>query len=227
MESTVVIKQPIEVVNELEALGLDADDLREAVRLADVFRGTLTPHHPTYFVGMAPQAETVKVLSDLLVPKGWVRRDINTSPRLVSPDGLVSIAVNSGDEWTGRPLANPRTRSAKGSTTQNDIKRNAEQYPLPMDVPVSYRPKRALPSVAELPAITPLSATTTWFLLFFAASDEVRCELSLPVSVDEDEHASEWRKRIILPSIPTEPGPRLRKSQDEVEFDVPVMRKTK
>lgn len=227
MEATVVIKQPIEVVNELEALGLDADDLREAVRLADVFRGTLTPHHPIYFVGMAPQAETVKVLSDLLVPKGWVRRDINASPRLVSPNGLVSIAVNSGDEGTGRPLSIPRTRSAKGPTTQSDIKRNAEQVPLPMDVPVSYRPRRVMPTDTTPTAITPLSATTTWFLLFFAASDEVRCELSLPVSMDEDDHASEWRKRIILPSIPTEPGPRLRKSQDEVDFDVPVMRKTK
>ncbi len=226
MEATVIIEKPIEVVNELDALGLEADDLREAVRLADVLRGTFTPHHPNYYVGIAPQAETVKVLSDRLVPKGWVRRDVHNSPRLVSPNGLVSIAVHSGDEGTGRPIAIPRTRSAKGPTTQGDIKRNAEQFPLPMDVPVSYRPPRVLPTATTRTLITTLPATTTWFLLFFAASDEVRCELSLPVSWDEDEHASEWRKRIILQSIPTEPGPRMRKSQDEVEFDVPVMRKT-
>lgn len=213
MEATVIIEKPTDVENELEALGLEADDLREAVRMADVLRGTFTPHHPNYYVGMAPQAEAVKVLSDLLVPKGWSRRDVQNSPRLVNLDGRVSIAIHSGDEGTGLPHAVPRTRSAKGPVTKGAIQQNAIQVPLPMEVPLSFPPGR------------PLTAMTTWFLLFFATNEEIRCELSLPVSWDEDEHPSAWRKRIILPSVPTGPGPSVQKPQDEVDVDVPVIRK--
>src|SRR5712691_4883672 len=46
------------------------------------------------------------------------------------------------------------------------------------------------------------SGRATWILLIHRATDEVRCELSLPISIGEDMHVDAWRERILLGSIP-------------------------
>ena len=42
----------------------------------------------------------------------------------------------------------------------------------------------------------------TWILLIHRASNEVRCELSLPISIGDDGHIDAWSERILLGSIP-------------------------
>ncbi|WP_426730244.1 hypothetical protein [Myxococcus faecalis] len=216
MEATVIIKEPIEVFNELHALGLEEDDLREALLEADRVRSWLTPHHPSYYAGMLPQAETVKALSDRMTTKGWKRIDILNSPRLVSPDGRISIAVNSGDGGTGWADANPRTRSSKGPSTLNDVERNANQLCLPMLIPVSLSPRVVAARTSD---------RETWFHLFNFRAEEVRHELSLPVMCDEDGHPCAWRTRIIFPPIPLVPDSSSKRRDDGDDFDVPVVRK--
>jgi len=101
----------------------------------------------------------------------------------------MAIAVATGDDGTGRADANPSTNARKGPITQDAVAANQLRFSF-MDKPV--RPRGA-------PAG---GGRETWILLIHRAADEVRCELSLPISIGEDMHIDAWRERILLGSIP-------------------------
>ncbi|MBC7622338.1 MAG: hypothetical protein H7232_03015, partial [Aeromicrobium sp.] len=93
----------------------------------------------------------------------------------------------TGDEYTGDPLANPATKSAKGPRTQSAVEINSQQLVLFPD----FQPP---PSSDD--------GKATWILLqhFDNAKKEVRIELSLPVSYSG--RVDGWAERIILGSLP-------------------------
>jgi hypothetical protein len=47
-----------------------------------------------------------------------------------------------------------------------------------------------------------MSCVIRGFLIVYAAKDEVRIELALPVELDGDSVVSDYRERILLPPVP-------------------------
>lgn len=138
-----------------------------------------------YFAG-------IRNIRDLLAPKGWEPEKINNLELTVSRSKKVAIMIASGDKLTGI-LGNgdPRTRNDKGNQTAKRVDLNARQLSFSGDG-------------WELQNNLEDERWVTWVLLHHVdeISNEMRMEVSLPIYMDEFNHVSQWRERLILPSIP-------------------------
>lgn len=189
--TAVVRQEPQDIVSRLGELGLEQEALKDAVRRGQLAFLSCTPNHPPQFPGMAAWAETVCALREELAPAGWQRSNDNNYALAVAPGGAIAIAVATGDEAIGRPDATPATNARKGPRTLDAVAGNQLRFTF-MDQPLSRRGQpRARTGGRE-----------TWILLLHRAADEVRCELSLPIAMDEEGHVNAWRERILLGSIP-------------------------
>jgi hypothetical protein len=189
--TAIVRQESREVRSRLAELRLEEESLRDAVRRGQLAFLNCTPNHPPPFPGMAAWAETVCAVREVLIPAGWQRSNDNNYALCVDPAGMVAIAVATGNEGTGFAEATPSTNARKGPSTSEAIAANQLRFNF-MDQPVT-RNGRPVPAG---------SGRQTWILLIHRSTDEVRCELSLPISIGEDGHIDAWRERILLGSIP-------------------------
>jgi hypothetical protein len=190
--TTVVRQEPGDVRSRLAELGLEEEPLKDAVRRGQLAFLNCTPNHPPPFPGMSAWAETVSALREYVIPLGWYRSNENNYALSVDSTGGTAIAVATGDDGTGRPDGTPSTNAHKGPSTLEAITVNQLQF--------SFMDER--PSLARGASSRPKNHRATWILLIRRASNEVRCELSLPISIGEDGHIDAWRERILLSSIP-------------------------
>jgi hypothetical protein len=132
-------------------------------------------------------------LRDLLAPK-WERSNEGNLPFTVNEAKTIALSVATGDEQTGNPEETPCTRSSKGPRTAGAVAANAHQLDL---FPIAVLPE-------ELAKIQGEGGRMTWLLLIHRDewNREVRCELSRPTSMSENQHVDGWIERIILGSIP-------------------------
>ena len=123
---------------------------------------------------------------------GWQRRNEANLPLVISEDRKIAISISTGDRDTGRKDGKPSTRSAKGPRTVGVVHANQRQELL--------FPEMALPSEESFN----IKGQSTWILLMPRDKDaqEVRCELSRPISISEDGHVDKWAERIILGATP-------------------------
>lgn len=195
-----------EVGARLKALGLDRELLLEAARRGLAAFAACTAHHPRNFPALASWAETSRALCDLLVVHEyrWLKVEDNGQPQVHNPPGSISLTVAGGDGNTGRRGGpEPKTSASKGYTTSRAMIQNGYLFP---DM--------------EADALKRLEASAgrqTWFLLIHRDKSvgEMRCELSMPISMSDDRKVNGWQERIILPttsfdstlfeSIPDEP----------------------
>jgi hypothetical protein len=186
--------QSFERRNRLADLGLDEEILRQALQRGFSEWAACTLNHPPSYPGLLFWGETVKVLRDLLAPAGWERSNEGNLPFTVNKARTVAIAVATGDEVTGNPDETPCTKSSKGPHTAGAIRINARQLDL---FPIAVLPE-------DLARIKGDGKRMTWLLLFHRDENgrEVRCELSRPTSMSENQHVDGWIERIILGSIP-------------------------
>jgi len=188
--TAVVRQERADVRQRLAELGLEEGFLTDAVRRGQLAFLNCTPNHPPNFPGLAAWAETVCALREGVIPSGWQRSNDRNYALSVDPEGSMAIAVATGDEGTGLADANPSTNARKGPITLDAVAANQLRFSF-MDQPIS--PRRTVAGVG--------GGRMTWILLIHRATDEVRCELSLPISIGEDMHIDAWRERIILGSI--------------------------
>jgi hypothetical protein len=190
MDVTAIIFESFDDVRRrLATLGLSPELLREAILDGEAARESCTPHDPSSLPGILAWGRTVRGLRDRLVPVGWTSRDVQNYPTVVSPDGMLAVAVATGDEGTGRPEFTASTKYAKGSATA---------------LAVTVNQLDLFPSPA---AFWTTPATVTWILLVRRDSDVVRAELSRPKLITEDGVIVDWSERVILGEIPVEPEP--------------------
>jgi hypothetical protein len=180
-----------DVKTRLAKLGLSVEALRESVQRGFAAFASCTPNHPSNYPGFTAWANTVNALRELLYPDGWTRSENGNLPVTMDSAKRVSIIVATGDEYTGLPDLTPSTRSSKGPRTVNVVEGNSNQIPL---FDFKSRPEVIDQSGEKL----------TWILLFHRdkTSNEVRCELSCPVNINDEGQIDAWAERIILPSIP-------------------------
>jgi hypothetical protein len=174
----------------LAALHLTEKVLLHAAWRWHVAWNSFTPNHPPFGIGIAAWMEAVAALRETTMSRGWTRSDERNYALVISPDGSMAINVATGDQATGRSGANPSNKAPKGVSTADAISINQVQLDLPLPVPQLWLYGRNDPG--------PL----TWFLLLHRADDEIRCELSLPLSMSSDGRITLWQERIILSPIP-------------------------
>ena len=189
---TVVRQEPWDVRSRLAELGLEEEPLKDAVRRGQLAFLSCTPNHPRPFPGMSAWAETVCALREYVIPLGWYRSNEKNYALAVDSARTTAIAVATGNDGTGRADATPSTNARKGPSTLEAVAVNQFQFSFMAEYQV---PSKDAPSDEN-------GHRTTWFLLIHRASKEVRCELSLPISIGEDGRIDAWRERILLGSTP-------------------------
>jgi hypothetical protein len=201
----------------LAELGLAQELLLQAAQRGLAAFAACTPHHPRNYPALASWAETFRGLSDLLVvhPYRWTKLDDNGQPQVHNPSGLIAITVAGGDSNTGRiGDAEPKTSASKGDTTSRAMLENAYLFP-EMEAEAQAKLEK-------------MNRRQTWFLLVHRdlVAGEMRCELSMPISMSEDRRIDGWAERILLrptsfdaallQGIPDEPTP----LTDEVKIEL-------
>lgn len=189
---TKTVRHDVEDVQaRLAELGLEEGALAEVVRRGFIAFVSCTANHPPLYPGFSAWAQMVCALREYLLPLGWMRSDESNYSLVVNAADTIAIAVATGDDATGQPLSEPTTKSPRGTCTIDAVSVNQAQLSLPF----------------EFPPIAPTEdKRLTWILLVHRASNELRCELSLPLSMASNGRVETWRERIILGSIPIDPA---------------------
>ncbi len=200
---------PVDVHSRLYDLQLTEECLLDALSAGLAAKAACTANHPSNFRGLAMWAEIVRRLRDTLLPTGWNSAEVKGLPLVVRADGLVAIAVASGDDSTGsiEDSVVPSTRYPKGLATLEVVARNQM-------LPFDHIPELAQSGVP----------TSTWFLLHYRRGDEVICELSHPVSM-ENGFVNEWDERVILGPLSVDPARMPVLDAPPVEAEVVVRRR--
>lgn len=213
-----VLQETQQVAERLAELGLTEEVLRNALMAGDLARAACTENDPPLFRGVTFWGRTTRALRDQLAPQGWEKDDTAGFATVRNKAIGVAVVVVSGDAGTGDPGATPRSRFRKGAITIAVVDNNAQQLELFSLVREGPEPKQQPPDENGL---------ITWALLSYRApgSKEIRAELSLPSSIDDDGRMGEWTQRLILAPIPYDKGTSTPPPAPTSEIDVPVARK--
>lgn len=195
-------------LDRLSQLGIPMAALTESVLQGYLARSRTTSNHPRIARGIIMWAEAVAVLREQLIPHGWVKEDKGNYELSVNKKAGLAIVVTTGDEATGIIGATPSNKCPKGVNTAEAVEAN-NQLDMFSDL---------------LPAIDDAQGLTTWVLLIHLATDEMRCELSLPSSISNGK-ISGWKERIILPSMPLDDDPSEIEAPDLPDIEVPIKKK--
>lgn len=179
--------------NRLAELALTAADLIGALTGADTEARRWTALAPPMMAGLARWGKTNELLRARLVKRGWRHDSLKGMPRTIHPAWDFAIVATTGDAVTGHRDGSPATKYAKGIQTVRAVDRNVQ---LAFDLPDLY-PREAWGARD--------SCLATWLLLYHAAPDQIRAELSLAHGIDQRGHVSAWIERIILPAVRIEP----------------------
>jgi hypothetical protein len=185
-----------DVQDRLTQMGLDQKALADVVRRGYIAFISCTANDPPLFPGFAAWAQMVRGLREYLLPKQWERTDESNYSLVINPAGTIAIAVATGDEGTGRSDATPTTKSSRGTCTIEAVTVNQAQLNLPFDFP---------PLPARVRPVDPDDKRLTWIFLVHRDVNEIRCELSLPLSMGNDSRIESWQERIILGSVAIDP----------------------
>jgi hypothetical protein len=207
--NTLVLQQQ-EALDGLSQLGLTETIIREAILDGELARSSCTANDPPALGGILGWGRTTRGLRERTIPLGWSASEIGQLSTTVDPAGTVAIAVTTGDQGTGVARATPRTKYPKGPATAAAVERNRLQLDLF---------KRYEESDDSEPVVV------TWLLLIARSGKQIRCELSLPGYIGDDDRVETWVERIILEPISTEPTPDFGKLDQPTEIDVLVDRK--
>jgi hypothetical protein len=172
----------------LAVLGLVYQDLEYVLRGADAEARMWTEAAPPTMAGLARWGKTSELLRRRLLPRGWLQDDWKGLPRTVSPERDFAIVATSGDAGTGLPGTSPANRNPKGTETLKAIGRNL-QLAFEFGGRFGSDPDRMR------------HPEQTWLLLYYAAPEALRAELSLPRDITPAGYVTSWQERILLPAI--------------------------
>jgi hypothetical protein len=188
---TIVRTKQIDITDRLAALGLRYEILRDAILAGEIARDSCTANDPANAPGFDAWARTVRSAREILIPMGWKRHDVAGLPMIVSPKEEFAIVIGTGDNATGDPEGQPRTRYPKGPSTAAAVECNRRQLKL-------FEPNQPVEAVKNGSSTPDL---VTLYLLRNRVDEMVFCELSIPAAIGPDGHVEEWAERIILERI--------------------------
>jgi hypothetical protein len=186
--------QGADALQRLSELDIDAEAITTAIRAGELSARQADEFSPVTAAGTQQWNGTVQELRRNLAIDGWLVRNPNNSPRIVRPDGQLSIGVVSGNYNTGVPFKQPRNAHPLGPTVDAAVARNRFGE-VAGQLALDSIEDAAIADAASTPRLDP----NTWILLY--VNDPitgVRAELSHPDSTG-DRFISHWRERIIIP----------------------------
>ncbi|MDO4898943.1 MAG: hypothetical protein Q3965_06490 [Rothia sp. (in: high G+C Gram-positive bacteria)] len=172
----------------LAELGLDIDVFHQALNHGHNGAGRVTGAHSKIAAGTYRWHETLAAMRNELGERSWKQSDVKNAPRMVSPDGRISLMVVTGNAKTGTKKT-PSNATTKGTMTQQDVWNNGESD------------QQQIEEVAQILAS---QQPVTWVLLYFYSREfnHLRAELSLPNAHGmTNGYITKWDERIILPKI--------------------------
>ena len=189
---SMVISDFAKVEQELAKYDLSSQIFVDAVLAGRDFYVTLTSNNPSYSHAHVTGA-IVRELRDRTAANFVPETLFDGLDVTTHRSGAATILVVRGNRNTGRPNANPASHRSRGPTTPQLIP-HTSQLPLPFSKDVV---KSRLPDALVL--------------LFYIApkTKMIRLELSEPqsvVKVGKGWHFRGWRRRIIIPTLPTLSG---------------------
>jgi hypothetical protein len=214
MKNAPVISGPIDVPNRLKQLGLKEFILRLGAEQGQAEWANCTLNDPPMFRGLVPWARTLRSLRESMIPEGWERLEDGGQSFVVNKSGTLAITAATGDRHTGVKGETPSTKSSKDPKTQLAIAQNALAWTLYGDIRTAEKQKA--------------DSRITWILLFYRDTEtsEIRCELSLPASMNDEGQVDEWKERIILTAIPFgDGGARIKVDSPTPDINIDVQRR--
>lgn len=205
--ATDIISADFVVDTELSSLGLSKSILQDAVLRGQLAKRSVTKNHPPIAGGSMAYFETVCALRDKLLPLGWVTDNSNNLCITRHASGECDLIVSTGDQNTGRANGHPTTKNPKGNLAKNYIENNQLSF-----------------LGQEFDVVVDNSVHNTWMLIYFFdhEEDEVRLELSIPTSIDEQGYVTQWQKRILIEPISFEQAPNVGNFEPEYGPDVNI-----
>jgi hypothetical protein len=212
--SAILRKNPIEVKNRLDELGVKREDLLEVVDRMVSARNGCTANHPPGSAGWMAWSEGTCRLREIFLRLGWEKNEEFFISSICDMSGT-RIAVSNTDDGTGLEQRQPQNRSKKGSGTDHAVALNQAVF---SDILAS-----AL-NVIQLPPIP--GGVVYWYLCVYADGDVVRAELSCPSSC-ENGYFTDFHERIVLIGGDDDGRVQVRPSvsDDDSEFEINVTRK--
>ena len=210
-----------DVASELANLGLKLEPLHQVGAAWLLAIRNWTPNHPRVYRGLSAWAEGVKTAREGLHPLGWYGVEEKNYPLTVHPSGDLALAIVSGDYDTGVVEGNPKNKVPKGPRTAELVQENRLVHQ------TSLFDEADLPPLPEGIALEDKAERTTYLLLVCVdtASSEIRSELSLPMSMNDEGVITSWKKRIILPSTSFGGEPEVKREPDLPDLNIDVTRK--
>ncbi|WP_090879305.1 hypothetical protein [Nitrosovibrio sp. Nv6] len=217
-QPTRIISEPAEVDARLFEIdsALHQELLLEANQRGYEARLEATPAHAPTAAGTYHWHTFVAQLRVALRVQGWIIRDEQNCPLVISPDKSLAIGVMTGNSDTGKPYGHPTNQADKGAVLDKAVQRNV-QYQLFENRLITKLRKKGD------------GGTQFWVLLYHVevgtnGLKEIRTELSLP-SDFQHRKIVDWSERIILRSLKGEPMVPMVAALPTTPFDVSVERK--
>lgn len=188
----IVHATPLSIRARLQELDIPLDLLIAAAQAGFIERMNATPFDPVTKAGTDAWSYPVRVVREGQEARGWRLDDPKNLPLVISDEHRINVTVSSGDEMTGieKPKRAPRSKNPKGVLLESAIDRNTGQFDMfPDELPERLA---KFEKTLEYP---------TWVFLLYITDDEIRAELSLPISIDGKDHLDGWAERIVL-SVP-------------------------
>ena len=172
---------PYEVDARLKQLGVSRRPLVLAALQGDLQRRLCTPDDFYATPGYVEWARALRTLrEELRRDHGWHRGDFLRIPVCFNAEENLAISVALGDQWTGIDGEKQPSTSPRGPATIEVVELSGTQRSIDFDVD---------------------DAVDFWYLLIYAAGDELRAELSRPTDVNDTKRINKWNERILLGSI--------------------------
>jgi hypothetical protein len=220
--SAIFLKNPIEVSNRLEDIGVTKEQLLEVVRSMQAAKNGCTDNDPPSAPGWSAWRDGTRRLREVLAPSGWVKDDTDMISSAFHKANGIRLLVCNTDSGTGLEESEPQNCSFKGSATDRAINSNEVQILMTSILDQSL-PDDVVPFD---PAANDLVKIVHWYLCVYINGEAVRAELSCPVKIASG-YFSAFHERIILIGDQDGGGVPLRrkKPDDDADVEIPVTRK--
>lgn len=220
MRNTQLFKEEYEVSSRLSEFGVSKAEFIQIVHEVVSARNDSVAIDPINAKGLLAYIFGVRGLRKTLLPKNWTMDRTYNIEGTVNPEGTIKIVYqNCEDAANPNPMKHPKVLSSKGPAIQKMVG----------DQPYLF-PDMEEENLREIEEHNRNLKCKVWFLCISVNEDDVRAELSCPVSIEDGQFNGFSERIFLLQKGDWDGGPDFDDFdphyEDEVdEFEVEISRK--
>lgn len=222
---TIIVAKPVEVENELEAIGLSGEQVLEIVYAMAGARADATENDPPGAAGWSAWRMGIRRAREVTIHDkrfpDWERDETGHVSSVVNRKLGVRLLVSNTDDGTGVEAQDrfPQNRSKKGAATDRIVQSNQGVFEFM---------EQASNVVAFPKAVDAEQGIASWYVCVYSEGNELKAaEVSCPVDI-EGGFFTGFSKRIIIlggGGAGIDPVKVKKPDGEVVEFDIQVTRK--